>query len=174
MKFLMKRESSTTATVVQVPDPQCESRVRRCIRAYVLLLIALTLLAWSVSLVRTYILQEPYDRSTLLAPEAPFTDFTHLGNRVDHLGEANLLVRPDLGEPYAYPPPSIYAYMIFVGPFRHHIYMALSFYLLFALLAFTIPAWIFSKASWPYFVETITSVGRWGHAVNRLSGHHLA
>jgi hypothetical protein len=89
--------------------------------------------------------REPHERSTLLAPELPFTDFTYPGNRLDHLGEANMLTRPDLGEPYPYPTPSIYAYLIFVRPFHHHIFRALSFYLLFAVLGFAIPAWIFSK-----------------------------
>src|SRR5882757_498730 len=145
MNFFMKRDSSLTASVVQAPDQQCEARIQGSIRAYVLFLVALTVLAWSVSAVRTYILHEPHDRSTLLAPEAPFTDFTHLGNRVDHLGEPGMLVRRDLGEPYAYPTPSIYAYLIFVRPFHRHIYRALYLYLLFAALAFIIPAWIFSK-----------------------------
>lgn len=141
----MKPEPSITASAVQTPDAQCEALVHRCIRVYILLLVALTVLAWSVSLIRTCILHVPYERSTLLAPEAPFTDFTFLGHRLEHLGEANMLTRPDLGEPYPYPTPSIYAYLIFVWTFHHHLFTALFAYLLFAVSAFTIAADIFSK-----------------------------
>ncbi len=145
MISFMKRDPSLAASVVESPNSQCEARIQKCIRSYVLFLVALTVLAWSVSLVRTYILHEPYERSTLLAPEAPFTDFTFLGHRLDHLGEADMLTRPDLGEPYPYPTPSIYAYLIFLRTFHHHIFAALFAYLLFAASAFTLAACIFSK-----------------------------
>jgi hypothetical protein len=145
MNFFMRRNPSSSVPVVQVLDPQREARVQRCIRAYVLSLIALTVLAWSVSAVRAYILHEPYGRSTLLAPEKPFTDFIYVGFRVDHIDEPGMLTRPDLPDPFPYPTPSIYAYLIFVRPFHRHIYRALCLYLLFAVLAFIVPAWSFSK-----------------------------
>jgi hypothetical protein len=145
MNLLKRRHPSSSASVSKILDPQCEARIQGSIRTYVLCLMALTVLAWSVSAVRTYILHEPFDRSTLLAPEPPFTDFLYPGFRLDHLGEPGMLTRSDLGEPYPYPTPSIYAYLLFVRPFHLHLYRALCFYLLFAVLAFTIPAWMFSK-----------------------------
>ena len=163
MNFFMRRGASSGTSVMQAPDPQCEARVQKCIRAYVLFLIALTVVAWSISAIRTYVLHEPHDRSTLLAPEPPFTDFTQLGYRVDHLGEVGMLTRTDLGEPYPYPTPSIYAYLIFVSTFHRHVLRDLVVYLLFLVLAFAVPTWMFarhlgriSSKRWPRIAVWIT------------------
>jgi hypothetical protein len=118
-----------------------ERSVSQALRLYILTLVSLTAVAWSVVGVRGLILHEPYPRNSLfVTSDARFQDFTILTDRVAHLGESDVLSRTDFTTVYPYPIPSMYAFYFFVRLFPH----PLAAYLAFAVLSFVIATCLFS------------------------------
>lgn len=118
----------------------CEAKVSKGLHIYVVTLLVLSTVAWCTGLIRGYTLHGPYPHASLLAPERPFTDFTYLAARIAHFGEPDLLSRTDFVEPFAYPVPTIYAYLFFIRLFPN----PLAAYLTFAILSFLIATCCFS------------------------------
>lgn len=134
------QENLTIARDDEKSRRMSEGEVYKGIRIYVVTLLVLTVVAWCAVGIGRYTLHGPYPHPSLLAPETPFTDFTYLSARIAHFGEPNMLSRTDFMEPFAYPVPSIYAYLIFIRLFPN----PLAAYLAFALLSFFIATYCFS------------------------------
>ena len=122
-----------------VPCPLAEAEVFKGLKIYVITLVALTAIAWTIAGIRGVMLHEPYPRNTLFFnPEVRFSDFLDLSERVPHMGEPHVLPRthikttPPYPAPYPYPAASFYVFIFFVRLFPN----PLAAYLTFVLLAF--------------------------------------
>ena len=121
------------------PRPLAEAEVFKGLKIYVITLVALTAIAWTIAGIRGVMLHEPYPRNTLFFnPEVRFSDFLDLSERVPHMGEPHVLSRTDIKTtfpypyPYPYPAASFYVFVFFVRLFPK----PLAAYLTFVLLAF--------------------------------------
>ena len=121
------------------PRPLAEAEVFKGLKIYVITLVALTAIAWTIAGIRGVMLHEPYPRNTLFFnPEVRFSDFLDLSERVPHMGEPHVLSRTDIKTTYPYPAPypypaaSFYVFIFFVRLFPN----PLAAYLTFVLLAF--------------------------------------
>ncbi len=119
----------------------------KALRIYVFALLALTAIAWVALGTSGHLLHDPYLHNKLLAPElGDFGDFTSVSLRLNHFDEPRWLVRDGIGDPFPYPLPSIYCYLVFLRIFHYqHLLRALALYLIFAALSFTISAQLFSR-----------------------------
>jgi Glycosyltransferase family 87 len=102
--------------------------VMKSLRLYLITLLALSAVAWSVVGIRGLILHEPYPRNSLFVnPSVRFTDFTDFSQRVAHFGESDMLSRTDIQVRFPYPVPTIYAFLIFVRLFREPLIAYIAF-----------------------------------------------
>ncbi len=121
------------------PRRLAEADVYKGLKIYVITLLVLTAVAWTIVGIRGVMLHEPYPRNTLFFnPEVRFSDFLDLSERVPHLGEPHILSRTDIKTTYPYPAPypypaaSFYVFIFFVRLFPN----PLAAYLTFVLIAF--------------------------------------
>jgi Glycosyltransferase family 87 len=135
---LNRQKNPPHAALEPKADRPYEAEVFRGLKIYVITYLALTAIAWCIVGVRGSILHEPYPRNTLFfLPEARFSDFLDLSQRVPYWHEPHVLSRTDIRAnyplPYSYPAPSFYVLVLFVRLFPLH---ALRAYLVFVLLSF--------------------------------------
>lgn len=112
-----------------------ENVVSRSLGIYLGTLLALTALAWGSFFIMGPVQHKMHLHSSLFCCSGfQFSDFLDLSARVAHFGEPNLLDPARFRTPYAYPVPTIYAYLLFVRLFPH----PLVAYLLFVIIAFVL------------------------------------
>lgn len=91
---------------------------KRALKWFIALVLALTLLAATVVFIQGSILNAPYPRNTVIFdPDERFSDFTDIAERLEHFGESDMLSRTDIDSRFPYPPPGVYAYLLFMRLF---------------------------------------------------------